>query len=63
LDFEFNGDFWHGNPNIYNPNNINPLTNSTFGYLYKKTLNKKKNLINKGYNIVSIWESEYKKSL
>jgi len=61
--YEFNGDFWHGNPNIYNPNNINPLTNSTFGYLYKKTLNKEKNLINKGYNIVSIWESEYKKSL
>jgi hypothetical protein len=59
--YEFNGDFWHGNPNTYNPNDINPLTNSTFDHLYKKTLNKEKSLIKKGFNIISIWESEYKK--
>lgn len=59
--YEFNGDFWHGNPSTHNPNDINPLTNSTFGYLYKKTLNKENCLIKKGFNIVSIWESEYKK--
>lgn len=59
--YEFNGDFWHSNPNTYNPNDINPLTNSTFDHLYKKTLNKEKSLIKKGFNIISIWESEYKK--
>lgn len=61
--YEFNGDFWHGNPNKYNSEDINPITNSTFGYLYKKTLNKEKYFTNKGYNIVSIWESDYKESL
>lgn len=61
--YEFNGDFWHGNPKIHNSSDINPLTNSTFGHLYKKTLNKEKYLIKMGYNIISIWESEYKELL
>jgi hypothetical protein len=61
--YEFNGDFWHGNPEIHNPNDINPLTNSTFGYLYQKTLSKEKSLLKRGYNVVSIWESEYKKQI
>lgn len=61
--YEFNGDFWHGNPNIHNPNDINPLTNSTFGKLYENTLNKESDLKSMGYNVVSIWESDYKEMI
>ena len=25
--YEFHGDYWHGNPNIYNPDQINNRTN------------------------------------
>ena len=58
--YEFNGDFWHGNPNKYNSNDLNPLTNTTFGRLYKNTINREKWFIKNGYNVISIWESDYK---
>ena len=60
--YEFDGDFWHGNPNFFKADDINPVSNKTFGRLYKNTLNKRKHLESLGYNVVSIWESEYKKS-
>lgn len=59
--YEFNGDFWHGNPYRYNPDDINNVLNKTFGELYKKTLKREKYLVNKGYNIISIWESDFDK--
>jgi len=59
--YEFNGDFWHGNPNIYNSLDINRVSKKTFGELYENTINKEKELISLGYNVISIWESEYKK--
>lgn len=58
--YEFNGDFWHGNPNKYNPNEINKVSKKTFGELYNKTLEKEKFLKENGYNIISIWESDFK---
>lgn len=39
--YEFDGDFWHGNPNIYNQEEMNLATETTFGELYEKTLSKK----------------------
>ena len=59
--YEFNGDFFHGNPDIYNQNDLNPVTMKTFGFLYQKTINRELYLKLLGYNIVSIWESDYKK--
>jgi hypothetical protein len=38
--YEFHGDYWHGNPNRYNLNEINKVTKCTFGELYEKTLKK-----------------------
>ena len=59
--YEFNGDYWHGNPNKYNPENINSNNGKTFGELYLKTLEKENKLKELGYNVVSIWESDYLK--
>jgi len=61
--YEFNGDFWHGNPNIYDQNSINSVIGRKFGELYNNTLIKEKYLKSKGYDIISIWESEYLKNL
>jgi hypothetical protein len=57
--YEFNGDFWHGNPAIYDPNKENSATKTTFGELYAKTICKRDSLIGAGYVVISIWESDW----
>ena len=59
--YEFHGDMWHGNPKIYNPEDVNRVSKVTYGMLMKKTLHKEMRLRNMGYKYVCIWESEYKK--
>lgn len=59
--YEFNGDFWHGNPNIYNSVDINRVNGISYGELYKRTIEREKYLETLGYKIVSIWESDFKK--
>lgn len=58
--YEFNGDYWHGNPNKYNLDDINLSCKKTFRYLYEKTIEKENKLKELGYNFVSIWESDFK---
>jgi len=58
--YEFMGDFFHGNPKTYNQNDINPLNKKTFGKLYNETLKRLELIKNEGYNIITIWESDYK---
>ena len=59
--YEFYGDFFHGNPDVHNKDDINPLLKETYGSLYNKTINKEKIILNSGYKLKTIWESEYKK--
>lgn len=59
--YEFYGDFWHGNPKIYNPLDINPTTKRSYGELYQATMEREKILISAGYKIVSIWENDFEK--
>ena len=59
--YEFHGDFWHGNPIIYNQKDINSKTGTTFGELYKRTMKKEKILKKAGYKVISIWESDFNK--
>lgn len=58
--YEFYGDFHHGNPELYNRDDINPLIKISFGELYDKTMARESILRNAGYNIVSIWEKIFK---
>jgi hypothetical protein len=58
--YEFDGDFWHGNPAIYNQDDMHPRAKMTFGQLYVKTMERKEKLRQAGYKVVSIWESEWK---
>lgn len=61
--YEFYGDYWHGNPNIYDGNKINAHNNKTFNDLYFKTLERESLIKQAGYKFVSIWESDYRNSL
>jgi hypothetical protein len=58
--YEFNGDYYHGNPEIFNSNKLNKTTGKTFGELYKNTSEKERLLREFGYNVISIWEKDYK---
>ena len=57
--YEFNGDFWHGNPNRFDSNELNRVSKLTFGELYQKTLDKENKLKELGYNVISIWETDF----
>lgn len=61
--YEYNGDWWHGNPEYYNPNDIHPICKKTYGELYRKTKEKEAILKKAGFKVISIWESEQKKRM
>lgn len=58
--FEFHGDYWHGNPNLYTPETINEINGKTMGELYTKTIEREKKIRKLGYELVVIWETEWK---
>ena len=57
--YEFHGDYWHGNPLLYDKEAINTVTNLTFGKLYNKTLKREEFIKTQGYNLVVIWENDW----
>ncbi len=57
--YEFYGDFWHGHPTRYDPNAINTIKQCTFGELYAQTTQREKIIIALGYNLVTLWESDW----
>jgi hypothetical protein len=59
--YEFHGDLWHGNPTKYNKDDFNILNKKTFGELYQETINRENILKENGYNLITIWESEFNK--
>jgi hypothetical protein len=56
--YEFHGDYWHGNPNIYEPND-ETYFGKTFGELYEKTLKREQQIKNMGFNLITMWESDW----
>jgi hypothetical protein len=58
--YEFLGDYYHGNPNIYRPNAFNARCHKTHGKLYQKTFQKLNKLKSMGYIVKYIWESDWK---
>lgn len=57
--YEFYGDFWHGHPTRYDPTAVNSIKNCTFGELYTRTKQREKIIIALGYNLVTLWESDW----
>jgi len=59
--YEYHGDFWHGNPKLFNSNKINAKNTKTFGELYQKTLEREQLIRDLGYNLVVMWEYDWKR--
>ena len=57
--YEFLGDYWHGNPETQIMENINVQRGVTFQKLYDDTISKLNNLKSK-YNVIYIWENDWK---
>ena len=57
--YEFHGNYWHGNPRMYNGEDTNERVGKSFGELYKETLKKEDVIKSLGYNLVVMWEDEY----
>jgi G:T-mismatch repair DNA endonuclease (very short patch repair protein) len=61
--YEFHGDYWHGNPKVFLPTEINKSTHTTFGELYQKTLERECYIKEMGYNLVIMWEYDWLKTI
>lgn len=58
---EFNGDYWHMNPNKYNANDINQVKdNSTAEEIWERDKSKVKLAEDNNYEVLTIWESDYR---
>ena len=57
--YEFHGDYWHGNPEIYNSEEMNKTAKKTFGELYEKTCHREELIRSLGFKLVVIWESDW----
>jgi uncharacterized C2H2 Zn-finger protein len=53
--YEFYGDFWHGNPKVYN--GINWINNKSFNELYENTIKRELSIKKLGYNLITRWET------
>ena len=56
--YEFLGDFWHGNPKRYNPEDINCVNYKQFKVLYEETC-QRLDFLQQKYTVVYIWESDF----
>ncbi len=59
--YEFYGDLWHGNPNKFTLDYVNYVDGNTCEFLYNRTKKRESTIKSLGYNIISIWESEWEK--
>jgi undecaprenyl pyrophosphate synthase/G:T-mismatch repair DNA endonuclease (very short patch repair protein) len=59
--FEYHGSFWHGDPKIYKPDDMNNVSKRTMGTLYKRTINREQKIKELGYNLEVMWESDWNK--
>ena len=56
---EFQGDFWHGNPKIFERDNILPYNKKTYSEIWDNDLIKKNAIESCGYKVIYVWESDY----
>ena len=57
---EFNGDFWHANPELYEKND--GIFSKTAENIWEYDKRKKQEMADRGYDVRIVWEGEYKKN-
>lgn len=58
--YEFHGDFWHGNPDLYNETEINKVNGKSFKVLYENTIAREQAIKDLGFNIIVMWENDWR---
>lgn len=59
--YEFHGDAFHGNPIKYDPTDkCHPFSNLTAAKLYQTTMHREQQIKKLGYNLVVMWEQDWK---
>jgi len=56
---EFNEDYWHCNPKIYQPNFYNKVNKKTAYEIWSRDKRKLNLATKKGYKVITIWESDF----
>jgi hypothetical protein len=59
---EFQGDYWHCNPKIYKADFLHPAFQITAKEIWKRDKIKAKVLKQNGYDLLIVWEDEFKKN-
>ena len=57
--YEFHGDFWHGNPDLYDDDEVNNVNGKSFKLLYENTLKREQNIKDLGFNLIVMWENDW----
>jgi hypothetical protein len=57
--YEYYGDFWHGNPKVFDLDNYNIKCGVKFVDLFNATIKRAKEIVNDGYDLVYKWETDY----
>ncbi len=61
--YEFHGSYWHGDPRLFDADAFNPSVKKTFGELYQATLEREDLIRRLGFNLIVIWEYDYRISI
>ncbi|MGI0075838.1 MAG: DUF7487 domain-containing protein [Nitrosopumilaceae archaeon] len=59
--YEFYGDYFHGNPEIFESDYYNNLICKTADELYHHTMERENKIRKLGYNLVTMWEHDFDK--
>lgn len=63
LIIEFNGDYWHCNPETYSENFYHHVKKKTAKEIWEEDLKRSETIESLGYKILVVWEKQYKKEL
>ena len=58
--YEFLGDYWHGNPERFKPEDFNKNVKKSHGQLYQETMERIEILKENGYKVIYIWEKDFR---
>jgi hypothetical protein len=58
---EFNGDFWHMSPMLYEYNDINCITKTSAKVVWERDKLKGEAATKRGFNLITLWESEWRR--
>jgi G:T-mismatch repair DNA endonuclease (very short patch repair protein) len=59
---EFNGDFWHANPILFEPEYLNKPKKMTANEIWEYDTQKRKAAEYRGYEVFIVWERDYRKN-